>query len=297
MVAGTRIALANGEFCPIEKVTLGTLVITYNLSDDTLSESAVTNIFVYEPKEVVTIKFKADAGQTILYNQVICTTDHPLYARNKGWVAVFPSQLLPEGTTHDLPKPPLQLVIGDVLLGLHGDVKVDEILYEGNICPVFDISVGSTHCYYANGILAHNLQIFVKTESGQIFEFEEGSTGCLDSLMEKVAQKTGVPVRQQRLILNGKEPHNLSEIPNSSTLILENKAASLKKAAGATTLHGHSEQVFGSSVKFSGNEKQTFVGEVRLVANATENIEAKPAKSWSDECIPLHKAGAAQDEI
>ena len=66
-------------------------------------------------------------------------------------------------------------------------------------------------------------------------------------------------------------------------------------AAGATTLLAPSDQTFGPAVHFRGIESMSMKLEVRLVADAMEQL--LPHRLGKQECTPLQKAGAPQKEI
>lgn len=79
---------------------------------------------------------------------------HPLLT-TEGWKSLRPD--LAE-TVVDVKDEVALLNIGDILVGINGNVTVDEIITREDIPDynTYNISVKNNHNYVANGVVAHN---------------------------------------------------------------------------------------------------------------------------------------------
>jgi 7-carboxy-7-deazaguanine synthase len=74
---GTSITMGNGSSKPIEQVTIGDEVISWNEGE--WIKKKVTQTFVSETNELIKLEFSPK-------NTVWTTPEHPFYVKNKGWV-------------------------------------------------------------------------------------------------------------------------------------------------------------------------------------------------------------------
>jgi hypothetical protein len=147
--AGTSIAMANGASVAIEDVAIGHRVRTFDPVNNVPAESTVTSVFKFKPAKLVRIELAAaDTGDVLPHHELVCTPDHAVSARGKGWSAVDPTAV-PFIGSDDLANK-LELVVGDVLEGLDGhDARVTAITHLDEMQCTHNFTVERTHCYYA----------------------------------------------------------------------------------------------------------------------------------------------------
>ncbi|KAL4473671.1 hypothetical protein ABPG74_022535 [Tetrahymena malaccensis] len=155
-VSNTLITMANNQTKPIKEIQEGDLVKSYNLSDETFSENIVTSI----------IKHEADQLCKIIFGEqyVVCTVNHRFYdPEGKEWKSVCPN---PGSDISFLKK-------NDYLFSEKGEkLQITEIKIFNTELPVFiyHIQVKNNHNFFANGVLAHNMQIKIQVWNGQTFK-------------------------------------------------------------------------------------------------------------------------------
>jgi len=123
----TLILMADGTYKPIVKVVVGDTVLA---QDETGARvpNTVTKLFVHTDKET-----------RIVNESLVVTPVHPIMT-TRGWVEAG------------------NLVVGDVMVGIHGTVEIRTI-QQGEVLPkVYNLEVEPNHTYFAGGVLVHNKQ-------------------------------------------------------------------------------------------------------------------------------------------
>ena len=129
--SGTRIATRRGAV-PIDKIQVGMMVLSYDLTSQQVVERLVTRHFTHTPR--------LTGG---LANLRGVTSNHPIFDAATGRF-----------------KPAGDFLGGEVLLRLHGETtpvplgafSYDEMAPQ----PVYNLSVEETQTYFADGVLVHN---------------------------------------------------------------------------------------------------------------------------------------------
>ena len=125
-VEGTEIELVDG--CkPIEDVEVGDIVLTYDTEEKSFEQNKVTELFVH------------DVDKTLMIDDDLeCTPNHPFF-RNGEWVHAE------------------ELKVGDKIMKLDGNYyEIEKIETSEETKTVYNFEVEDTHCYFAEGYLAHN---------------------------------------------------------------------------------------------------------------------------------------------
>ncbi len=139
-VAGTSITMADGTQRPIETITVGETVLTYDPVSGQIRTGEVTETFIH-----------FDKNNLMLINGTLeATVNHRFYVDGR-WI------------------PADQLKIGDQVLVWQGGSNIAEqtlqptSIHSLTLMPdrktVYNIEVSGDHNYFANGILAHNKDV------------------------------------------------------------------------------------------------------------------------------------------
>lgn len=146
--AGTPVLLADGTTMPIEKLTVGTIVIGYDPDMQQFCETEIMRTIQKKHRNDIYELERAD-GITFLM-----TANHVVLTKN-GWKAIDP-----ERGKHGVPDEDItELIIGDELLGVNGNyIKIENIKYRDDLQDqnVYNIDVEEADTFIAYGIVAHN---------------------------------------------------------------------------------------------------------------------------------------------
>eukprot|EP00755_Sulcionema_specki_P008591 Sspe_Gene.49::Locus_19_Transcript_1_1_Confidence_1.000_Length_2145::g.49::m.49/K08770/UBC; ubiquitin C len=261
----TMVATAGGEV-PISKVRVGDQVLSRD-DDGTIHPALVLAVTRKPHFELIEVGFESGG-------HVTCTPDHPLFVEDKGW------RSYDKGGFSE----------GDSLVGLEGAVAIRSVRAFVTEAPtdVYTLCVEGSHCFFAGGVLSHNLNLFVKTNEGHTVPVSVPSGGVtvedLKVCILDAIDETGVPCHfemvgtgrmdEMRVIYAGKqledgrslEAYNIRE---GATLHLVKRLCGggdgASYAEGASTLQGMSRQRFSSAKAFELDNSKATTLRLRLV--------------------------------
>ena len=146
-VAGSLVKLFNGEERPIEELTVGTQLLSYNEETEQYTQTEIL--------AVQTFKHKSDIHEIRLSNgnKVTLTGSHPVLTK-EGWKAINVSKAREEHFV-DVG----QLLEGDEILAEEGAfVKVLRIVHRDDLtdCDVYNLDVEPVDTYIVDGVVVHN---------------------------------------------------------------------------------------------------------------------------------------------
>lgn len=147
-LAGTLILTEDGEI-PIEKISVGDYVLSFNEKIQKEEYSLVSEKFVHETR-----------GYFIINEKIKVTGEHPFYTA-RGLVEVE------------------DLKAGDFMKSSEGFEEVEKIEFADGKVEVYNLEVAGNHNYFAEGVLVHN-----KISNGERDESSssiDSSEGVLDS--------------------------------------------------------------------------------------------------------------------
>lgn len=162
-VAGTLIQMADGTVKVVEKIQVGDVVSSINVTSMKVESDTVVRIVSPMHDDMVEIRSP--------YQSNINTVDHPYFVKNKGWSSVYP-----EATTSKYNLDCSLLEVGDTIYYLVNNqlltVPVEEItLLDTTAIQTYNFNVKRNSNYIANGMLVHNKCCF---EEGCLVTLADG---------------------------------------------------------------------------------------------------------------------------
>ncbi|KAL4503992.1 hypothetical protein ABPG72_022622 [Tetrahymena utriculariae] len=171
--------------------TEGDLVKSYNIVSEAFDENIVTSIIKHEADQLCKINFGDQ--------YVVCTVNHRFYdPESKQWKSVCPN---PGSNFSFLKK-------NDHLFSEKGEkLQITEIKTFTTEQPVFiyHIQVENNHNFFANGVLAHNMQINIQLQNGEKFKLDVQPEDKIVDIKQMIFQKTKIQVKDQILNFTGNE--------------------------------------------------------------------------------------------
>ena len=157
-IAGSEVALANGDHKNIEDVVIGDLVLSWNEETQLIE--------VDEVYDTVTPVNTRLYDLTFTDSKITCTNDHPIYIRNGDYDSSFELKAMsPEESNekYKLPHKVTELLIGDSAINIHNTgSKLEKAEYHNGLVewkdPVatYTLRVKKNNNFFVNGILVHN---------------------------------------------------------------------------------------------------------------------------------------------
>ena len=162
----SKVALSDGTFKNIQSVEIGNKVLSYNFNTQSTENITVEKTAKSIHSIINLLTFSN--GLTLE-----CTTDHPIYTKNKGWCSVdFEKTLLNYNVqVCQLEKGQECLTFIDNKLSIATLTSIDTMFGD---FEMYDISGGQNHCFFANGILVHDENLSeLQTVNGKLLSYSD----------------------------------------------------------------------------------------------------------------------------
>jgi hypothetical protein len=145
-IAGTEVALANGDTKNIEHIVPGDSVLSFNHKYSSVEEQTVLSTQEKIVNSVVEIRTEEGS-------KISATVDHPFFVRDKGYCSFDPS-----ATLEDSGLEVRGLSVGDKLVTLEGsNEKVKSLHVINDTFTVYNLdNVSGNKNFFANNFLVHN---------------------------------------------------------------------------------------------------------------------------------------------
>ncbi|KAL4473670.1 hypothetical protein ABPG74_022534 [Tetrahymena malaccensis] len=190
----TLITMTKNQTKFINEIQEGDLVKSYNVIDETFHENIVTSIIKHEADQLCKINFGDQ--------YVVCTVNHRFYdPETKQWKSVCPNPGSGE----------IFFKKNDYLLSDKGEkLQITQIKTFNTKQPVFiyHIQVENNHNFFANGVLAHNMQINIKVWNGDQFKLDVQPDDKIIDIKQMIFQKIKIEIKDQILYFTGNEMIN-----------------------------------------------------------------------------------------
>jgi ubiquitin C len=246
------------------------VLIDYNQTKYIKNIQREDNLLTYNPDKGIIEKQKVrcvSVGKTDLFciirtecgNKITCTPNHAFYTTSNEWKAVRPH---PESKLS-------QLQIGDALLNCElkesriQSIKIIALQHHVNM---YNLEVETNHNYFVYGILAHNMQILVRTLSGSTITLDVGASDTIAAVKRKIQDQGGISADKQILVFAGQQLENartLADYAIESTLYLVLELRSSISQIRVKTPSG--------TISLEINSNST-VGELKAILQTSQSI-------------------------
>ena len=140
--------MSNGESKAIEDIAIWESVLACDLQNESFHPALVMGLFQSQHEGFLALQFSNGSRLEV-------TEDHPLFVQNKGWASFNPTASM-ENFGLECSK----LGIGDHCVsaadGVLAAVEITQLKWRPEHQTMYVIAVENWHCFFANGILAHD---------------------------------------------------------------------------------------------------------------------------------------------